>query len=316
MKRSRFIAGGSAALGTVAVCGPAGAQARAVLRLATIPLEVDATGWYALELGYFRANGLDVTVDTFTSGPPITAGIIGGTLDVGVASIGSLSTAHARGLPIVALAPGGIYNGAAPTTVLAVAAASPLRSAKDLAGKTIAVQTLGELGQFTTMSWIDNNGGDSKAVKFLEIPSSAMAEALARGRIDVAFIAEPFYTQAKPAVRFFGAGYDGVSKRFLNTAWLATRDWVERNPAVAKSFVTAMRQAAQWANQRRNLGASGAILAKRTKIPPETIAKMQRAQFALTLDPAMLQPVIDVSARYKVIPQAFPASEIIASVSP
>jgi hypothetical protein len=43
---------------------------------------------------------------------------------------------------------------------------------------------------------------------------------------------------------------------------------------------------------------------------------MQRAQFALTLDPAMLQPVIDVSARYKVIPQAFPASEIIASVSP
>ncbi len=314
MKRSHFAAAGVAALSTLAVCGPARAQARVALHLATIPLEVDATGWYALDLGFFQQNGLDVTIDIFTSGAPITAGLIGGSLDVGVASIGSLSTAHARGLPVLAIAPGGIYNSAAPTTVLAVPAASPLRNAKDLAGKTIGLQTLGELGQFTTMSWIDKNGGDSKSVKFLEIPSSSMADALARGRIDVAFIAEPFYTQAKPVVRFFGAGYDGVAKRFLNTAWLATNDWISRNPASAKKFVAAMRQAAVWANQPQNAEASGAILAKYTKIAPETIAKMQRARFALTLDPAMLQPVIDVSAQYKVIARPFPATELIATL--
>jgi len=314
MKRSHFVAAGLAALSTPAVCGSARAQARVALHLATIPLEVDATGWYALDLGFFQQNGLDVTIDVFTSGAPIAAGLIGGSLDVGVASIGSLSTAHARGLPVLAIAPGGIYNSAAPTTVLAVPAASPLRNAKDLAGKTIGLQTVGELGQFTTMSWIDKNGGHSKSVKFLEIPSSSMADALARGRIDVAFIAEPYYTQAKPAVRFFGAGYDGIAKRFLNTAWLATNDWISRNPASAKKFVTAMRQAAVWANQPQNAEASGAILAKYTKIAPETIAKMQRAQFALTLDPAMLQPVIDVSAQYKVIARAFPATELIAAL--
>ena len=60
---------------------------------------------------------------------------------------------------------------------------------------------------------------------------------------------------------------------------------------------------------------SGAILGKYTHIAPETIAKMQRAQFALTLDPAMLQPVIDVSAQFGVIPKPFPATEIIAKLS-
>ncbi len=312
--RAAALSSGFASLASLAVALPAHAQSVTTLRLATIPAEVDATGWYALELGYFRQHGLDVTIDTFTSGGAITAGLVGGSLDVGVASIGSLSTAHGRGLPIVAIAPGGIYNGDAPTTVLAVSTSSPLRAAKDLAGKTIAVQTLGELAQFTTMSWIDKNGGDSKSVKFLEIPSSSMADALARGRVDVAFLAEPYYTQAKPAVRFFGAGYDGISKHFLNTAWLATNDWIARNPATARSFAAAMRQAAQWANQPRNAGPSGAILAKYTKIPPETIAKMQRARFALTLDPAMLQPVIDVSAQYKVLAHGFPATELIAAL--
>ena len=42
---------------------------------------------------------------------------------------------------------------------------------------------------------------------------------------------------------------------------------------------------------------------------------MQRAQFATQLDPALLQPTIDVSAQFGAIAKAFPASELIAPVS-
>jgi NitT/TauT family transport system substrate-binding protein len=289
-------------------------QARTALRIATLPVDADATGWFALDQGFFQQNGLDVTIEVITSGSAITAALLGGAIDIGVASIASLSTAHAKGLPILALAAGGMYNGAQPTSVLAVAEGSPLRVAKDLNGKTVAVQTLGELAAFSMMSWIDKNGGDGKSVKFIELPTSSMADALVKGRVDAAFIAEPFFTQAKPAVRFFAPTYDGVAKRFLITAWLAHHDWIERNPHSARNFVNAMRTSANWANQRKNLGASGAILGKYTKIAPETIAKMQRAQFATQLEPAMLQPVIDVSAQFGVIPKAFPASEVIAVV--
>lgn len=291
----------------------AAAQARAAVHVATLPVDADATAWFASDLGFFAQNGLDVAIDVITSGGAIVAGVTGGALDVGVASIGSLSTAHARGLPVVALAPGGLYTSALPTSVLAVAQNSTLRTAKDLTGKTVAIQTLGELASFSIASWIDKNGGDAKSLKFVEIPTSSMADALVKGRVNAAFIAEPFYTQAKPAIRFFAPTYDGIAKRFLISAWVARRDWIERNPDIAAKFVAAMRTAAVWGNSAQNLAASGAILGKYTHIAPETIAKMQRAQFALTLDPAMLQPVIDVSAQFGVIPKAFPATEIIAA---
>jgi NitT/TauT family transport system substrate-binding protein len=316
MRMTRDVALRSALAGIAACAVPsiAAAQTRTALHIATLPVDADATAWFALDQGFFQQNGLDVTIDVITSGSAILAGLAGGALDIGVASIGSLSTAHARGLPIVALAPGGLYNGALPTSVLAVVESSPLRTAKDLTGKTIAIQTIGELASFAMISWIDKNGGDGKSVKFVELPTSSMADALAKNRVDAAFIAEPYFTQAKPAVRFFGATYDGVAKRFLISAWLANRDWIDRNAVTAKKFVTAMRTAAEWGNQPQNMIASGAILGKYTKISPDTIAKMQRAQFATRLEPAMLQPVIDVSAQFGVIPKAFPASEIIATM--
>jgi NitT/TauT family transport system substrate-binding protein len=314
ISRTAVLHSALAGLATGALPRAAGAQARTALHIATLPVDADATAWFAVDQGFFAQNGLDVTIDVITSGSAILAGLAGGALDVGVASIGSLSTAHARGLPIVALAPGGLYNGALPTSVLAVSINSPMRTAKDLTSKTIAIQTIGELASFAMISWIDKNGGDGKSVKFVELPTSSMADALASGHVDAAFIAEPFYTQAKPAVRFFGATYDGVAKRFLISAWLAQRDWIERNPVTARKFVTAMRTAANWANQPQNMPASGAILGKYTKIAPDTIAKMQRAQFATRLDPAMLQPVIDVSAQFGVIPKTFPATEVITSL--
>ena len=305
-----------AGLGGAAACAlprPARAQAHTPLHIATLPVDADATAWFALDQGFFQQNGLDVTIEVITSGSAVTAGVLGGALDVGVASIGSLATAHARGLPMLAIAAGGIYNGALPTTVLAVADGSPLHTAKDLAGKTIAIQTLGELASFSIASWIDKNGGDGKSVKFIELPTSSMADALEKGRVDAAFIAEPFFTQAKPGIRFFGAAYDGIAKRFLISAWLATREWIAANPATVKKFVAAMRTAADWGNLPQNRAASGAILGKYTKIAPDTIARMQRAQFATRLEPAMLQPVIDVSAQFGVIPKAFPAAELIAA---
>ena len=293
----------------------AGAQTRIPLHIATLPVDADATAWFALDQGFFAQNGLDVTIDVITSGPAVVAGVVSGALDIGVASIASLATAHLRGLPVLALAAGGIYNGAFPTSVLAVTENSPLRAAKDLTGKTVAVQTIGELAAFSMVSWVDKNGGDGKSIKFVEIPTSAMADALLKGRVDAAFLAEPFFTQAKPGVRFFAPTYDGVSKRFLITAWLAKSEWIDANASTARKFIAAMRTAANWGNLPENRPASGAILGKYTKIAPDVIAKMQRAQFATQLDPALLQPTIDVSAQFGAIAKAFPASELIAPIS-
>ena len=51
------------------------------------------------------------------------------------------------------------------------------------------------------------------------------------------------------------------------------------------------------------------MMSDATKIPLAVIQKMTRVNAATTGDPALLQPAIDVAARYKILPRAFPAKE-------
>jgi NitT/TauT family transport system substrate-binding protein len=205
-----------------------------------------------------------------------------------------------------------MHVSAKPTSVLAVAFASPIKDARGLTGKTIATPTLHELIQTAVMSWIDKNGGDSKTVSFIEMPQSAMAAALAVGRIDAGFIAEPFFSEARALkqVRFLSPAYDGISKRFMVTGWLGTPKWIEQNTPAAKAFASAIKRGAQWG--AANPGPSAAILAKYTKLAPEVLALMNRSTFPPALDAALIQPVIDVSVQYGTMPAKFSAVELIA----
>ena len=49
-----------------------------------------------------------------------------------------------------------------------------------------------------------------------------------------------------------------------------------------------------------------------TKQDPAVIARSTRAIFGDSLDIALLQPVIDVGARYGLLKRTFPATEILA----
>jgi hypothetical protein len=46
---------------------------------------------------------------------------------------------------------------------------------------------------------------------------------------------------------------------------------------------------------------------------PARIAKMHRISYAASLDPKLVQPMIDACAKYKVIPAAFDAKDMIAA---
>jgi ABC-type amino acid transport substrate-binding protein len=73
-----------------------------------------------------------------------------------------------------------------------VAKNSPIRSAKDLNGKIIAVPGLGTNAEYAVHEWLDLNGADTASVKFIELAYAAMPAALEAGRIDAAHVAEPF----------------------------------------------------------------------------------------------------------------------------
>ncbi len=306
----------AAALGVPTV-RTASAQDLAPLNVAAIPSDISGSAYYAADNGFFKKAGLNATFLALTSGPAITAAVLGGSADVGYSNVISLAIAHARGLPVTILFPANLHVHDAPTAgLLAVKKTSPIAAAKDLNGKVMAVIGLNNIADIAARAWIDKNGGDSKTVKSVELPFPEMKAALEAERIDAAVLdttSDPTLNKSGDTLRLIASTFDAVSTHFAPSVWFSTTDWVAKHPAGAKAFVTAMRESALWANGHHRESAE--ILSKYAHVTPAQIDMFTRVTYGDRLTPELIQPNIDVAAKYAVIKAGFPAADIISSAA-
>jgi NitT/TauT family transport system substrate-binding protein len=280
------------------------------INVISLPSDTAGTVYYADELGYFKAAGLDVHITDMTASPPIVAAVASGAGDIGFSVVTSTAVAHERGIPVRFIAPGAMWITANGTAQLVVAKDSPLQSAASFNGKTIAVTGLADLTYYGTKAWLERNGGDTSTIKWVELSFPEMAAAVAQHRVDAAMIAEPFLEASKPQVKLIAPVDDAIAPRFMSTGWIATNDWIKTHPAEAAKFADVMLKAAAWANTHKKESAQ--ILLKHTRITPETAATMNRVDYATVLDPKMMQPSIDAAAKYSTTPmRVTPAVELI-----
>lgn len=299
---------GGAALSAIGL--PARAQSNATIRVATVPTENGAQVYYARDMGFFAKAGIDVDIQSMQNGSAIAAAIVSNAVDVGFSNVDALANLRQKNIPLVVVAPAGEY--AWPTTARINALVLPTNSrvhqARDLNGKIVAVPSLHTLSDTAVRSWVDKNGGDSTTIKFVEIPFPTMSSALAANRVDGAWMAEPYIALDGRDARVFADCFDAISRNFLIAAWCTTPQWAKDHPDLINRFVAVLRETAIWANKNQTM--SGEILAKYTKIDPRVIATMVRAHYAEQLAPALMQPLIDVAAKYENF-TPLPAQELI-----
>jgi NitT/TauT family transport system substrate-binding protein len=309
MIERRALLGGAASVAAFSALGGRARAADPVVRIATLPLDASACCFYAEDQGLYKAAHLDAHVQTIANGGAIVAAVTSGAVEVGFTNMVSAATAFKRGVPITIVAPGSLDLEDAPTSGLVVPASSAIVAAKDFEGKTVAVNGIKNITQIAAQAWIDKNGGDSTKVKFVEMPFPPMIEALAAGRIDGAVVVEPFVSEAKRSSRVIADVFAAIGPRLLIGCWIASAAWAKSNPSAVTAFARAMSRAAEWANANR--AASGAILERVGKLTPQTVAQMGRVRYPTVARVAEMQPIIDVSARYGLIPATFPAQELL-----
>jgi NitT/TauT family transport system substrate-binding protein len=309
MNRGRLLTllGSAAALPLAA--RPVSAQALTGIKLATTPTDIGAQPFYASAKGFFKDAGLDADTQIISNGAAITSAVLGGAIDIAQSNVVSLALAHQRGLDVVVLAPAGIYSSKSPTSAIVVKTSSPYKTAKDLNGKIIACNGLQNISQIGPEAWLDKNGGDVSSYKWTDMPFPDMLGALDTARVDAALIAEPVLSDALAhGNRVLGYAYDGIASTFLIGAWFATGAWSKAHPDVVKRFQKAMFATAAWAN--KNQAESAQILSKATKI--EFQPAMKRTTYGEKLDPVLMQPLIDATAKYGTLKTAFPAIDLVA----
>lgn len=159
---------------------------------------------------------------------------------------------------------------------------------------------------------MDQHGGDSGSVKFLELPNSAVPQAIDDGRIDAASIANPILSEALDSgkVEVLGRTYDAIGPTFIQACYFVTTDFAAKNGDAVKRFSKAIAESGTYCNAHHE--ATVQLLSDFTKVSPQTIAHMTRTTIGTTLDPRLIQPVIDLAAKYKAIASAFDARDMIA----
>jgi NitT/TauT family transport system substrate-binding protein len=288
----------------------ASAQSEVTLRIGASPEEDMLPAVYAGRSGIFRRHGLDVRLTVGTAGPALAAGVAGGALDVGKSSLLSLIVARTRGVQFVLVAPGGMYDSTAANTMTLVGPDSPLRSPRDLAGKTVAVASLRGQSQIITMAFVDKAGGDSKDVKFVELPQSAAPAALVEHRVDAATMSTPWIADAiGKGCRSLGNSGDAIANRYLNTGYFCMAEFGAKNRAALVRLAQALEEAGTYTNAHP--GETAPLVAEYTNVPLATIQRMTRQIAGTRLQAREVQPVIDVAARYGAIAAPFDAATML-----
>ena len=189
LSRSQMLAAGGSALALWPTI--LRAQTLDKVRLAGVATDDLTPVYYAVKAGLYQKAGLDVEVVATSSGTAATEAVVGGAYELGKGSLIASLVAHLKGLPLTIVGNGAVWDPKSPFTMMVVAADSTVKTGADLNGKTLSTAALNGIDSVCISSWIDANGGDSKTIKFVELPQTEAGVALEAHRIAAALIIHP-----------------------------------------------------------------------------------------------------------------------------
>ncbi|MBI4522475.1 MAG: ABC transporter substrate-binding protein [Deltaproteobacteria bacterium] len=311
------LTGGMVALGA-SVLPLDRASAQTKLNVGTMKIGDLSPFFIALDQGFFRDSGLEMQVTAMVGGAAIAPALASGALNIGWSNVVSIFQGYLEGFDYRFLANGAINKrGAHDIFGFEVAVDSPIKSARDLEGKTCASNTLRNIVHVSGLHWIDNNGGDSSKVKWVELPFPQMETAVVSKQIDAFIAVEPFVTvpsKVNKRTRVLGYPLGGIASRLLVASYFGSEAWINKNVKAAQAFVTALNRGIDAHNadpEKAKL-----TIAKHTGLKPEFLKEMALPAFEKKILQSDLQPMIDVSHRYKLINRKFLPRETLSKYAP
>ena len=244
MKRRAFLAlAGAAAVSTA--CGTAsGSSSTKTLRYQGSAGAVTLPE-LAADLGYLGDVTLDWVGNTI-SGPQDIQSAATGQTDFGGAFNGAVVKLAAAGAPIRAVigyygSDQYAYNG------FYVKEDSPIRSAADLAGKKIGMNTLGAHSEAMLDIYLQRAGADPKKAEPLVVPPVNTEQSLRQGQIDVAVLGGILRDKALQTggIRKLFTDFELLGP-FTAGTYVFTDKFLKQNPDTARTFVTGVGKAIEW----------------------------------------------------------------------
>lgn len=286
-------------------------------------------GWFFLaqDKGYFKEEGLEVTMDQGNGSGAAVPLVANGTYDVGFGDINALVELAAKKPDIAPIAVYMMYY--KPPFTVAVKADSPIKSPKDFEGKTLGGSANdGALKLFPALCSVAKI--DCSKVKITNFQPNLREQMLMQGQVDGVFgyvntirFSAKLIGVKEDQLRFISYGDYGMD--LYSNAIIVSRELVEKNPKAVEGLVRAINKGLK--DALKDHDAAVAAVAKREpliKVDVETerlVATLKdemnhpeisRIGFG-NVNPERLKTAIDILVKAKNLPRTPAVSEVFTA---
>ncbi|RFU19927.1 ABC transporter substrate-binding protein [Geodermatophilus marinus] len=285
------------------------------VRLGAIPIVDVAPVYLAQEQGIFAEHGLEVEAFLAQGGAAIVPAVMNGEAQFGFSNVTSLLQAEARGVPLGLVAPGAGPTGdpAADYALVMVAGDSAYRTAADLEGGRVGINTINNISDTVVRESVRQAGGDPSGIEFVEIPFPDMVAAVASGQVDAAFVVEPFATLgAAQGLRSVAAPYTETAEDLTVAGYFTSDRYAAENPDVVRRFTAAMAEANAYA--QANPDAVREVLGSYTSIPPEVAAQLTLPDFQTEVNEDSVARLLELGEQDGIIEGDVEVSDVLTDV--
>jgi NitT/TauT family transport system substrate-binding protein len=292
----------TAALAATAACGgnsspgPSQPGQPDKVQVGVIPILDVAPIYLGKQKGFFSNRNIDLTLTPAQGGAAIVPAVVSGQYQFGFSNVISLLLAQSNGLPLKVVSNGNNSTGkdGDDFAALMVKGDSPIQSPKDLAGKTVAANTLKNIVETSVKASVRKDGGDPSAVKFTELAFPDQPAALQAGRVDAVFVVEPFQ-QAVLAQggRKIASSYVDAAPDLAVALYFISQQLIGSNPDLVKRFTEAMKESLAYADAHPEEARQ--IIGTYTQISPDVIAKVTLPKWPAEINKDSVRTLADLA---------------------
>ena len=296
--------------------GGGNANKPTTLKVGVIPIADVAPLYVGIKQGFFKQENLTIQPQLAEGGATITAQTVSGDLQVGFSNVTSLVIAASKKLPVQIVASGvqGAKDDSGAWDAVLSKKGSPIKDLKALEGKTVSVNNLNNVGPLTINTAMEKAGADYKKVKYVEVPFPDANAALDTGRIDAAFVVEPFVSQGKAqGANEVTHSFEETSPNYAVATYFVTKQYAAQNRDVLDRFVRAINKSLDYAQSHPDLVRQ--VVPTYTKIPKDVAAKMRLPQWSADLNRPSIQQTADLARKYGFIEQKPDLNDLIRQPS-
>jgi NitT/TauT family transport system substrate-binding protein len=256
--------------------------------------------------GFFKDRGIELNWTQLDAGPNVVTGVISKQFDIGFTAYAPPLLAVANGQPLrmvsnLAVTGTGNENGEIYTRK-----DSGITRFRDLTGKTLASNAPRSVLSLLGPAAVSSDGGDGTKVKIVPVPFGEMGRAVSEGKVDAAFLTEPFITKAKSEYSNLVSVGDAISfalpPESPSTLIFTSESTLKDKAEAMKAFKAGLLEAIEYTNTHKaEFQTAGASVAGLTTELAKTLPVLK---FRSKITATELKPLADLMVKFNWVEKA------------